>query len=97
MRVISVKRLRDFWELHRDAERMLRAWYGEAEVAQWKTPQDILDNYSSADILPGNRVVFNIKGNLYRLVVQIHYNTGLVYIRFVGNHAEYDRIDAEKI
>ena len=97
MRVISVKSLRDFWLLHRDAERMLRVWYAEAEVAQWKAPQDILDSYASADILPGNRVVFNIKGNHYRLVVQIHYNTGVVYIRFVGTHAEYDRIDAEKI
>ncbi len=65
--------------------------------AQWRTPQDILDHYRSADILPGNRVVFNIKGNQYRLVVKIHYNTGIVYIRFVGTHAEYDKVDAETI
>ena len=97
MRVISIAMLRRFWEQHRAAETMLRAWRREAQVARWKTPKDILDYYPSADILPGNRVVFNIKGNQYRLVVEIHYNTGVVYIRFVGTHAEYDRIDAETI
>lgn len=97
MRVISVKTLREYWEHHRDVETALRSWYGEASEAQWKTPQDILDRYNGADILPDNRVVFNIKGNQYRLVVKIHYNTGTVYIRFVGSHAEYDRIKAEKI
>jgi mRNA interferase HigB len=69
----------------------------EATSAQWRTPQDIVDRHRSADILPGNRVVFNIKGNQYRLVVKIHYNTGVVYIRFVGKHAEYNRIDAEAV
>ena len=97
MRVVAVKILREFWEQHRDAEASLRAWYAEARRARWKTPQDILERYGSADILPGNRVVFNIRGNHYRLVVQIHYNTGIVYIRFVGTHAEYNRIDAEQI
>ena len=97
MHVISIKVLRDFWARHPDVEAMLKTWYHEAQAAQWETPQDILDRYTSADILPGNRVVFNIKGNHYRLVVKIHYNTGRVYIRFVGTHAEYDRIDAEVI
>ena len=97
MRVISFKSLREFWERHRDAESMLMAWFNEAEAATWGTPQAILDRYPSADILLGNRVVFNIKGNHYRLVVKIHHNTGVVYIRFVGTHAEYERIDAETI
>lgn len=97
MRVISVKKLRDFWETHRDAEGALRAWFGEAETAQWQTPQEVLSAYNGADVLPDNRIVFNIKGNRYRLIVKIHYNTGVVYIRFVGTHAEYDRIDAEVI
>ena len=97
MRVISLKTLRLFWERHPMAEPMLRAWYSEAETAQWKRPQDILRRYRTADILPGDRVVFNIKGNDYRLVVRIHYNSGVVFIRFVGTHAEYDRIDAGTI
>lgn len=97
MRIIAIKTLNQFWTRHRDVEQALKSWYAEAASAEWRTPQDILDRYRSADILPSNRVVFNIKGNQYRLVVKIHYNTGIVYIRFVGTHAEYDRIDAETI
>jgi len=97
MRVISVKKLREFWQTYPDIEQPLKAWKAEAEKAAWKTPTDIKQRYHSADFLKGNRVVFNIKGNEYRLVVQIHYNTGIVYIRFIGTHTEYDRIDAEKI
>lgn len=97
VRVISVKILREFWERHRDAEEMLRAWVAEAASADWQTPNDVRKRFPSADILPKNRVVFNIKGNHYRLIVVIHYNRGIVYIRFVGTHAEYDRIDAETI
>lgn len=97
MRIIAIKTLADFWQSHSDARAGLQAWYAEARHAEWKGPQDILDRYRSADVLPGNRVVFNIGGNRFRLVVKIHYNTGVVYIRFVGAHADYDRIDAEKI
>lgn len=97
MRVISVKALREFWENHADAEQALRAWYQEAKAAQWKQPNDIKQRYRSSDILPDNRVVFNIKGNRYRLVVKVNYSVGIVFIRFVGTHAEYDRINAETI
>jgi mRNA interferase HigB len=97
MRIVAIKTLRQFWSKHRDAEQSLKAWYAEAADAQWRTPQYILARYGSADLLSGNRVVFNVKGNQYRLVVKIHYNTGIVYIRFIGTHAEYDRIDAETI
>ena len=97
MRVISVSKLRGCWQDHRDVEDALKSWHAEAKSAEWNTPDDIKQRYPSADILPGNRVVFNIKGNHYRLVVKIHYNTGIVYIRFVGTHAEYDKIDAEII
>jgi len=97
MRIITNKTLIEFWSQHSDAKAALEAWYAEARHAQWKVPQDILDHYRSADILPNNRVVFNIKGNQYRLVVKIHYNTGIVYIRFINTHAEYDKIDAETI
>jgi len=97
MRVISERKLRQCWQAHPDSEQALKAWNAEARQADWKTPDDIKQRYRSADILKGNRVVFNIKGNDYRLVVKIHYNTGVVYIRLVGTHAEYDKIDAEII
>ncbi len=97
MRIIAKKTLKDFWAAHADVEQVLRAWYHEAAHADWKAPQDIKRHYPSADILPGNRVVFNIKGNHYRLITKIHYNTGIVFIRFVGTHADYDRIDATTI
>ena len=94
MRVISRSTLRNFWQAHPDAEGPLEAWFKEAEHADWKTFKDIKQRYGSADPLPDNRVVFNIKGNHYRLVVKINYAVGIIYIRFIGTHAEYDRIDA---
>jgi mRNA interferase HigB len=97
MHVIALKTLRDFWTKHTDAEQSLRAWYQEACHAAWKSFTDIKARYRSADCLPGNRVVFNIKGNQYRLVVQIHYQGARVFIRFIGTHAEYDKINAETI
>jgi len=97
MRVVSRQTLIQFWKNHTDAEESLTDWHKEAEDAHWQSPKDIKASYRSADFLPGNRVVFNIKGNHYRLVVKIHYNTGVVFIRFIGTHAEYDRINAETI
>ena len=97
MRVIARKTLRDFYEAHADAKASLEAWFHEAVASSWAGPQDIKRRYSSADILPGNRVVFNIKGNTYRLIVKLHYNTGIVFIRFIGTHAEYDKIDATTV
>ena len=97
MHIIAKPTLQEYWEKHRDAEEALKAWYSEARHAKWKTPDDIKQRYSSADPLPGNRMVFNIKGNKYRLVVKINYRRGVVYIRWVGTHAQYDRINAETI
>jgi mRNA interferase HigB len=97
MRVIARKTLRDFYEQHAASKASLESWFHEAVVASWQGPQEIRIRYPSADILPGNRVVFNIKGNTYRLIVKIHYNTGIVFIRFVGTHAEYDKINATTI
>ena len=97
MHVISVKKLREFWHAYPEAEQALKAWKTEAEQAEWDTPDEIKQRYRSADFLVDNRVVFNIKGNNFRLVVKIHYNTGIIYIRFVGTHAEYDKIDSERI
>ena len=97
MRVIAKKTLREFWEKHADCEEQLKSWYHEAESANWKSPNDIKTNYPSASILADNRVVFNIKGNKYRLIVKINYDYEVTWIRFVGTHAQYDKIDANKI
>jgi mRNA interferase HigB len=94
MRIIARKTLKDFWEQHADAEQPLKAWFHETRAADWKSFSDIKADYRSADLLPGNRVVFNIKGNTYRLIVRIHFNTRIVFIRFIGTHAAYDKVDA---
>lgn len=94
MRVIPIKTLKDFYEQHADAEQPLNAWLGEAQQASWQNPADIKGNYRSASILKSKRVVFNIKGNNYRLVVAVAYKFGAIYIKFIGTHAEYDKIDA---
>jgi len=95
MRVIAKKALREFWELHIDCKHQLESWYNEAENANWKSPIDIKQEYASASIIANNRVVFNIKGNSYRLIIKINYDYGIVWIRFIGTHAEYDKINAE--
>ncbi len=97
MRVISKKPLREFWEKHADAKAALQAWYEDAQRLKWQTPSDIKRSYRNASIIGDNRVIFNIKGNDYRLVVKVHYDCGYVYVRFVGTHREYDSIDAERI
>jgi len=82
---------------HTIAKQAFLEWIAEAHDADWKTSVDVKNRYSSADFLPKNRVVFNIKGKRYRLVVQINYSTSTVNVRFAGTHAEYDKIDAETI
>ncbi|WKZ48303.1 MAG: type II toxin-antitoxin system HigB family toxin [Anaerolineales bacterium] len=97
MRVISRKKLREFWEEHPDSRQPLQAWYADVKHSDWKKPSDIKNVYRNASFLSNNRVVFNIKGNNYRVVVVVEYSFGIVFIRFVGTHKEYDRIDAETI
>ncbi len=99
VRVIALRTLRLFWEKpgHEDAEGPLRAWYREAEAAHWNTPTDIQRHYRTASVLKAGRVVFNIKGNKYRLVVKIVFEAQRIYVRFVGTHEEYDRIDANSV
>ena len=97
MRILAFSTLREFFEKHRDAEQQLRAWYHSAEAADWKSPEDIKRQYATASILGDNRVVFNIKGNKYRLVVKFNYGYHRGWIRFIGTHEEYDDIDAESI
>jgi mRNA interferase HigB len=97
MRIIAKKALREFWLRHPNAEEPLLAWYREVEQEDWDTPAKVKAKYRSASIAGDSRVVFNIKGNDYRLVVRINYAYRVVYIRFVGTHAEYDRIDVTEV
>lgn len=97
MRIIAKKHLTAYWEKHPDAEQPLKAWHDEAAKADWKAPQGIKQRYRSASFLANNRIVFNIKGNDHRLVVAVAYRFGALYIKFVGTHAEYDKIDAATI
>ena len=97
MRIIAVSTLRAFWALHPDAEQPLKAWHDEVLRASWQQPADIKAHYRSASVLKNRRVVFNIKGNSYRLVVSIAYKLQIVYVKFIGTHEEYDAIDAETV
>jgi mRNA interferase HigB len=97
MHIISRKMLLDYWSRHPDAEGALKAWHAEAKHATWTTPAVIKQLYRTSSILPDNRVVFDIKGGKYRLVVRINYPARIIFIRFIGTHREYDLIDATKI
>jgi mRNA interferase HigB len=99
MHIIKRKTLIEFYEQpgRQDAKGRLEAWYYEASHAQWESPADIKGQYRSASFLKDNRVVFNIAGNKYRLVVRINYGSKAVFVRFIGSHKEYDKIDAEVI
>jgi mRNA interferase HigB len=98
LRIFSRQTLVEFWKKHPDAEQSLRLWFLMVERAAWSGPSDVSAVFGSADFLAGNRVVFDIKRNAYRLVAQIKYGPlFLVFIRFVGTHGQYDRIDASKV
>ena len=97
MRIISRRSLREFWEKHPDAAQPLQAWYHDVKHANWQSSAEIKAVYRNASFLAHNRVVFNIKGNRYRIVAAIQYGFGIVFIRFVGTHKDYDSIDAERI
>jgi mRNA interferase HigB len=97
MRVIRAEMLRDYWQQHADIRGPLEAWYEHVKRVHWGGPIDVKREHGTASILPNNRVVFNIKGNNYRLVVRFNYKIGIAEIRFVGTHAQYDRIDATQI
>ena len=97
MRVIAVSTLRTYWDRHPDAEQPLKAWLQEASSAEWRQPSDIKAHYRSASVLKNRRVVFNIKGNDYRLVVAIAYQLQIVFVKFIGTHADYDLIDADTV
>jgi mRNA interferase HigB len=97
MRVIAKKILREFWKKQTDSEEQLKTWYKEASKATWASPNDIKSEYPKASILKSGRVVFNICGNKFRLIVRINYTRRWVFIKFIGTHIDYDKIDADKI
>ena len=95
--MIAKRTLRSFWNKHKDCEQQLKSWYKEAEDAVWKSLGDIKIDYPSASFLKDDRVVFNIKGNNYRLIVKINYSYKIVWIRFIGTHSQYDKTVANNI
>ncbi|MDX1959503.1 MAG: type II toxin-antitoxin system HigB family toxin [Leptospiraceae bacterium] len=99
MRIISRKALREFYEnpTYKDSKTPIETWFSETLKANWNSPSDIKTKYSNASIIGDNRVVFNLHGNKYRLIVKVHYNLKIVYIRFIGTHQQYDKINAEEI
>ncbi len=97
MQIVAVRFLRAFWENNPDAEQALKSWVDEAKKASWSEPAQIKEQYRSASILKNKRVVFNIKGNDYRLVVSVAYQYQAVYVKFIGTHKQYDAIDAETV
>ncbi len=96
-RIFSKSTLRQFWEKHADAEQYLKTWYDTAMSSDWKSPADVKQTYANASILKSNRIVFNIKGNQYRLIAKFNFEKQWIFIRFIGTHAEYDRINADTI
>jgi len=96
-RIIAKSTLREFWKEHSDSEQYLKTWYDTAKNSNWKNPNEIKKTYANASILKNNRVVFNIKGNSYRLIVKFNYLKQWAFIRFIGTHSEYDNIDANTI
>ena len=97
MRIIARGTLRDFWEQkeYRDSEQPLKSWFSEASKAEWRSFNEIKQQYSNASIVGNDRVVFNIKGNSYRLIVAVNFSMNIVYIRFIGTHIKYDKIKVE--
>ena len=99
MRIIAQKALKDFWSQRGrgDAEQAVKSWYSFAKAATWQTPAEVKADYVNASIVANNRVVFNVAGNKYRLVAEINYEAGIIFIRFIGTHKDYDQIDVTTV
>ena len=93
MRIIALRTLRDFWKRHADAEQPLKAWFAIARRADWASPADIKREFAHASVVDAERIVFNIGGNKYRLAVKVWFRKRAMWIKFVGTHREYDKID----
>lgn len=96
-RIIAKRVLRDFWEKHPDSEQHLKTWYDTTKNSKWNSPNEVKQTFIHASILKNGRIVFNIKGNSYRLIVKFNFERQWVFIRFIGTHTEYDKIDADSI
>jgi mRNA interferase HigB len=96
-RIFAKGTLREFWEKNSEVEQQLKVWYEDVLAANWKSPADVKRRYASASILKNGRIVFNIRGNSFRLVAHFHFEKELVFIRFIGSHEDYDKIDANSI
>ncbi len=97
MRVIAVKTLKFYWESYPEAEQALLSWHEEIQKATWKTPNDLKAQFRNASILDGKRVVFNIHGNSFRLIVDVEFKFNLVFVVWFGTHKEYDKVDAKSV
>lgn len=97
MRIIAVKTLKEYWEQFPDAERPLQYWYKDVTAADWYRPNDLKSQHGNASVLTNKRVVFNIHGNTYRLIVDIEYRLKIVFVVWIGTHKEYDKINAKDI
>ena len=96
-RIFSRGTLRQFWEKHPETEQYLKTWYETAMKSDWKSPNDVKNTYANASILKNQRVVFNIKGNAYRMIVKFNFEKQWMFVRFIGTHQEYDKINANTI
>lgn len=99
MRIIAFRTLKEFWEKpqYTDAEISLRSWYHDAKISAWKNSNELKQQYKNASIIGEGRVVFNIKGNIYQLVISIDYDFQVIYIRFIGTQKQYDQLNAKTI
>jgi len=96
-RIFSKSTIREFWEKNPESEQYLKTWYDTAMGTDWKSPNDVKQTYANASILKDSRIVFNIKGNSFRLVAKFNFEKQWIFIRFIGTHSEYDKIDANLI
>jgi len=97
MRIIAVNTIREYWEKYPNTEQSLRAWVQEIEQSNWESPQALKLKYRNASILTGKRVIFNINGNKFRLIVDIEYRLKIIFVVWFGSHAEYDLIDSKTV
>lgn len=97
MRIIKRSSLTGFWHRHPETEQSLKAWFERTRTAQWQSPQDVLADFSTAKVINAERIRFKIHGNDYRLIVSFKFSAGIAWIKFIGTHAEYDRVDAATV